>query len=156
MSVNKAVDNLTKNPLLLAGGVAIILYVLYSIAKGAVAGTARAAGGIVSGKNPITESARTDAFVGRGVVGTTGAATDIATGGVLSRTGEAIGATLFRWFGPPVNDWASEVHYAVTFPDGSRHAISSLSVNAAGFFNYENRLYRMAIDQSGNRRAFAQ
>jgi hypothetical protein len=153
---SKAIDNLTKNPLLFAGGIALLAYVAYSLARKTVVDTAKTAGGIVSGNNLITQSARTDAYTGTGVVGTAGAITDIATGGVLSRTGEVIGSTLYSWFHPSVNDWAKEIFYGTLFPDGSRHAISSLTIDANGYFLYAAKRYRMAVSDTGSRIAVAQ
>lgn len=53
----------------------------------------------------ITGAARTDAYKDKGPIGTLAAATDIASGGVLSKTGEYIGGKLADWFIPdPMED----------------------------------------------------
>ncbi len=60
----------------------------------------REAGGLVTGNNGITQSATNaagrpvTAYQGAGVVGTIGAATNAASGGVLASMGEALG----NWF----------------------------------------------------------
>jgi hypothetical protein len=59
-----------------------------------VTGTVDLAGGLLSGNNPITEAARTDAYQDAGIIGTLGAATDIMSGGTLSTAGESLGG----WF----------------------------------------------------------
>jgi hypothetical protein len=51
--------------------------------------------GLVTGNNTFTENARTDAYRGEGILGTLGAATDNATGGVFSRFGEWLGGKAY-------------------------------------------------------------
>lgn len=59
-----------------------------------ISDVAESAGGVISGHNTIVESARTDAYAGAGVLGTVGAATDIASGGLFSQVGEWLGGKL--------------------------------------------------------------
>lgn len=89
-----------------------------------VTGAVDTAGGLVSGNNIVTQSARTDAYQGAGVVGTVGAATDIASGGVFSRIGEWIGGKAADVFIPdPLAN--------VTPANGQRSATSG---GAHGFY----------------------
>lgn len=48
----------------------------------------------------ITGAARTDAYKEKGPIGTLAAATDIASGGTLSRVGEYLGGKAADWFLP--------------------------------------------------------
>lgn len=48
----------------------------------------------------VTGAARTDAYKDKGPIGTLAAATDIVSGGILSKTGEYIGGKLADWFIP--------------------------------------------------------
>jgi hypothetical protein len=59
--------------------------------------TADAAAGVLTGNNVITQTARTDAYQGAGVIGTLGAATDQVFGGTLSRFGEWLGGKTYDW-----------------------------------------------------------
>lgn len=79
-----------------AAAVAVVGVGLYLVSK--VAGTA---GGILSGNNAVTENA-TDAsgnpvtaYQGAGVVGTLGAATNAASGGILASFGGWLGRTAY-------------------------------------------------------------
>lgn len=64
---------------------------------------AKAAPGLISGNNAITQSATnaagqpTTAYQGAGIVGTLGAATNAASGGVLASVGEWLGSTVYDW-----------------------------------------------------------
>jgi hypothetical protein len=71
--------------------VAVAAAYLAKKAGGAVGAVADTAAGIVTGNNAITQAARSDAYQGAGVMGTLGAATDIASGGLVSRMGEWLG-----------------------------------------------------------------
>lgn len=71
---------------------------LYTVTRAAAQGISNTAGavvdygaGLVTGNNGITAGARTDAYQGKGVLGTLGAATDRAFGGLLSQAGETLG-----------------------------------------------------------------
>jgi hypothetical protein len=119
MSAAKSLEKLAENqPLLLGAGVlAVVLIVMASKAAKAgadlvsqgVATTIDVAGGVLTGNNAVTENATnaageaTTAYQGAGIVGTVGAATNAASGGVLASIGESIGGTLFDWFGPKVD-----------------------------------------------------
>lgn len=60
--------------------------------------TVTTAAGVLTGDNVVTQSARTDAYSGTGVVGTVAAATDNMSGGFFSKSGEYIGTKLYDWF----------------------------------------------------------
>lgn len=119
-------EKLAENQPLLLGAAVLAVVVIYMVNKTAKAGaqlvgdvadsivegvatTVDVAGGVLTGNNALTESAktadgeRTTAYEGAGVVGTIGAATNAVSGGVLASVGESIGATLFDWFGPKVD-----------------------------------------------------
>ena len=87
------VNNLGKqDPIKLALGAVIVIAAVYYLTRKTVTDVAQGAGGLVSGNNAITKSARTDAYQNAGIVGTLGAAADNASGGLLSKTGEALGS----------------------------------------------------------------
>lgn len=96
-----AVENLTKDPLKLGIGVAVVLGAVYLVGR-KIADDAIAAGGavvdtaagIATGNNRATETARTSAYQGKGILGTLGAVFDRLSGGGLSSVGEKIGGTL--------------------------------------------------------------
>lgn len=91
-------DFLIKTALVLAaaGGAVYVVYrVKQSIANLPPLGDMAA--GVWSGNNAITESARTDAYQGAGVLGTLGAAADNVSGGTLSRFGEWLGGKAYDW-----------------------------------------------------------
>jgi hypothetical protein len=73
----------------------------YDAAAGAVQSTGawidRTGAGITAAvdDNAVTRAARTDAYTGKAIWGTLGAATDIASGGNLSRAGEALGGWIY-------------------------------------------------------------
>ena len=81
---------------LIAGAVAVGVYVL----RKSVSSVADGAAGLATGRNSITESARTTAYYDQGVLGTLGAATDNMVGGGYSRAGEWIGSTIYDLFNP--------------------------------------------------------
>src|SRR5690606_35306973 len=58
-----------QNPLMLAAGAALVVGVLYYLARRTVTDVASAAGGIVSGNNAVTEGT---AYEGKGILGTLG------------------------------------------------------------------------------------
>jgi hypothetical protein len=78
----------------IAAGVVALAVVYLGRRAGAVAG------GIVSGNNALTEGTT---YAGAGVVGTLGAATNAASGGVLQSAGEAIGGWFYDLTHPRVN-----------------------------------------------------
>jgi hypothetical protein len=131
--VKAALGNLAKqNPLALAAGAVLVAGFLYYLARRTLKDAAGLAGGIVSGNNALTEG--TD-YAGSGIAGTLGAGANAALGGVPAALGEWIAGV----FAPrPENEWN---FYTVTFPDGSKHAISAAKVSAGGRFTYGGRDY---------------
>ncbi len=89
----------------LGGG--LILYLGYKAITKTAGAAAAAAGGIVSGNNAITANQTTwsgqstNAYQGKGVLGTLGAATNSASGGALASIGDWIGGKLYGLFNPP-------------------------------------------------------
>lgn len=159
--MKQAIAYLNKqNPLLLAGGVALIIGVVYYLARKTVSDVVTGAGGLVSGNNAITESAKdfdgnvVDAYQGKGVLGTLGATVNAITGGAAASVGSWIGGLL-------ATDYASEdLYYTVTFPNGDRHAVGSTTVSKDGYFNktvppYTNSRWRIGTDATGKRVAKA-
>ena len=90
------------NPMLLGAGLAVLLIVGYSLARGAL-GTL---GGLVTGDNAITQNQtnadgeKTTAYEGAGVAGTVGAVVNSATGGAAASLGESIGGAFYDWWNP--------------------------------------------------------
>lgn len=101
--MEKALANLTKNPLLLAGGVVLVIGAIYLLGRKTAEDAANLAAGLISGNNPITQNQTNaagepvDAYEGKGVLGTLGAIFNSASGGVFASVGGAIGQTLFDW-----------------------------------------------------------
>lgn len=155
MNLSKAIDNVTRNPLLLAAGLALVGVAAYALVRKTITDAASAGAGLVSGDNAITEAARTTAYRGTGVVGTLGAAVDIASGGTLSKVGEEISS----WFVPASN--GPSLTYAVRFPNGAMGAVNSESIDRNGYFTYEGTSagypkgtrFRIGIDKAGQRTA---
>jgi len=88
-----AITNLSKqNPLLLAAGAALLVYVVYSLARKTITDVAKGAGGVVSGNNALT---RGTPYQDAGVLGTLGAATNTVLGGVPQRVGESVGGWIY-------------------------------------------------------------
>lgn len=94
------------NPLLLGAGLAVLLIVGYSLARGALGEVAGIGAGLVTGDNAITRNQTnaageaTDAYQGAGVLGTLGAATNSVSGGVFASVGESIGGAIYDWWNP--------------------------------------------------------
>jgi len=133
MSANAAIANLSKaDPMKLAVGAGLLIVVLYMLARKTLSDAAGAAGGIISGNNAATSG--TD-YEGKGLGGTLGAVTNAATGGALGAVGGWIAGLLSS------DDAGESLYYTVTFPDGARHAIPSLSVAANGTFTYAGKKY---------------
>ncbi len=77
--MKSAVANLSKqNPMLLAAGAALLIYVVYMLARKTLSDAASGAAGILTGNNAAT--AGTD-YEGKGVAGTLGAVTNAVLGG---------------------------------------------------------------------------
>lgn len=126
-----ALNSLAKqNPLMLAAGIALLVGVVYYLARKTVKDVADAAGGILSGDNALTEGTP---YQGAGVLGTLGAAAN----SVLPFLDD-VGS----WIGGLGNNSAGEsIFYVVLFPDGRKHAVASLSVARDGAFTYDGRRY---------------
>lgn len=71
---------------------------VYNDLGGVMTGTVDMASGLLTGNNPVTQGARTDAYEGAGILGTMGAATDRILGGVPSKVGESLGGWLYDVF----------------------------------------------------------
>jgi hypothetical protein len=78
----------------------IVLYLLWNKLQKTAGEVASGVGGLASGNNAITKSARTDAYQGAGILGTLGAATDQILGGVPSQIGEALGGWTYDLLHP--------------------------------------------------------
>lgn len=89
------VDKALKNPIPVAIGIAVVLGAVYLIGRRVVVDVASVPAGIVTGNNVITRGARTNAYEGRGIVGTLGATVDRAGGGFFSWLGERIGRGVY-------------------------------------------------------------
>jgi hypothetical protein len=95
-----SIGKLTKDPrglALLAGGAALLVFVVYYVGKKTLTAAASTAGGIVSGNNALTQGTP---YQGAGIAGTLGAATNVASGGVLGNFGSWLGDKLADWFPP--------------------------------------------------------
>ena len=101
--MNDAINNLTKNPLLLAGGVVLVIGFVYWLGRKTITDTADGAAGLISGNNAITQNQTdfdgnpTSAYEGKGVFGTVGGAFNAASGGLFASVGGALGRTLYDW-----------------------------------------------------------
>ncbi len=88
-------------------GGGLILYLGYKAVTGAASAAASAAGGLATGNNAITANQTTwsgqstNAYQGKGVLGTLGAATNSVSGGAFASIGDWIGGKLFNLFNPP-------------------------------------------------------
>lgn len=87
--------------ILAAAGVAALVLMRWGdkIAEGATEAAGAAVDmttGVLTGNNQITQTARTTAYQGAGILGTLGAATDQILGGVPSRIGESLGGWLYE------------------------------------------------------------
>lgn len=97
--MSKAASAVLNDPVKFAIAAAVVAGVGYLLIRqaakdvGKAAGAAaEAAGGIVTGNNAVT---RGTAYEGAGIPGTLGAATDAATGGVLSDFGSWLGGWVY-------------------------------------------------------------
>lgn len=91
------------------GAAAVVgVFVLYVVGRKAVEAAVDTGAGIVTGDNAITKGT---AYEGAGVAGTIGAATDKASGGILSDLGSKLGIGLYDWLHPDeitLNDLKAE------------------------------------------------
>lgn len=76
----------------LLGVGAVVAIGIYLFAKREVGEAVKGVGGIVSGNNAVT---RGTVYEGAGVLGTLGAATNSASGGVFERVGEWLGGSIY-------------------------------------------------------------
>ncbi len=100
MNATRAIERALDNPVQLALGVGIVVASVYLLGRQLAADLGGAAGGIVSGDNVIT---RGTPYQGAGIAGTLGAATNAASGGILERTGSAIGGFFYDLFNEDAN-----------------------------------------------------
>lgn len=133
-----------QSPLMLAAGAALLLGVVYLIARKAIGAAAGAAGGLVSGNNAITEGT---AYEGAGVLGTLGASINSALPFL-----DDVGTWVADRF--PAGSAGESVYYMVSFPDGTRHAIAAGDVSKDGVFTYKGARYVLGT-QGGKRVARA-
>lgn len=91
MSVSKAIERAAANPVQLALGGALLLGVVYFLARKTVSDVAGGVRGIVSGDNEVT---RGTPYESAGIFGTVGAVANEASGGTLQGIGETIGGWL--------------------------------------------------------------
>ena len=84
-------------------------------------------------------------YSGFGLFGFLGNTADAASGGALASAGENIGGALFDFFNEP----SDLVTYAITFPDGARHAVNSSDVDKSGHFTYAGQNYLLKVDGLG-------
>lgn len=83
-------------------------------------------------------------YEGSGLLGFLGHTANTASGGTLQTTGAKIGETVYNVFNPGSD--TPDVHYAVTFPDGTRHAIYAGDIDKSGYFAWGGRRWRLLID----------
>lgn len=65
---------------------------------------------------------------------------------------DALASGLYRLFGPD-EEFGDSLYYTIGFPDGSRHAIPSSSVQKNATFQYQNMWYQMLMGKDGKRYA---
>jgi hypothetical protein len=76
-------------------------------------------------------------------------------GGELLQTAQTRTADVIEHFFPLV-DSSSLITHAVTFPDGSRHAIPGETVDRNGLFSYQGARFRLLVNASGQKIAVFQ
>lgn len=92
------------------------------------------------GKNSMANTP----YEGFGLLGFLGHTANTVSGGKLQATGEKIGETVYNVFNPGSD--VPDVHYAVTFPDGTRHAVYAGDIDKSGYFVWGGRRWRLLID----------
>lgn len=90
--IDKALGKVAANPVQFAIALGVVVAVGYFLVKHVGTAAAQAVGGVVSGNNALTQGT---AYENKGVVGTLGAATNSALGGVPQAIGEALGGWLY-------------------------------------------------------------
>lgn len=100
--MKSAVAYLSKqNPLMVAAGAALVLGVVYFLARKTLQDVAEVGAGLATGNNAITRNQtnaageKVDAYEGAGVVGTAGAAANSVSGGFLATAGQKVGGWLY-------------------------------------------------------------
>jgi len=145
MIPTKLVETLAKNALPIGLAVAAVLIVVAVIAKKAVGAAVDTAAGLATGNNALT---RGTAYEGAGVLGTLGAATNAASGGVLARVGERIVSV----FTPEASDAERyDLFYGVLFPDGQRHAVRATEISKDGVYSRKGELFLIGYNQANER-----
>lgn len=139
---NGSVNAVASNALPLAAGVALLVWVVYSLVRKSIKDTAEGVGGLFTGNNPITKDT---VYEGAGILATVGAATNAVTGGLLEKGGEKIAS----WFAPSYK--TADLFLVTIFPDGAKHAIDANTVDSSGFFDYKGTKYRMGYNQANQR-----
>jgi hypothetical protein len=86
-----------QNPLMLAGGVVLIIGAVYFLGGKTLKAAAQTAGGIVSGNNALTQGT---VYEDKGILGTLGSAANEASGGFLETTGSKIGGWVYDVLNP--------------------------------------------------------
>jgi hypothetical protein len=119
--------------LVIAGAVVLVVvyFVLRSTAKAAadvVSSAASGAAGIVTGNNAATAGTE---YAGAGVLGTVGAVTNKASGGIFSATGDWIGGALYTLINGDYNPNAPSSATTSKVP-GSADAATSQATGATG------------------------
>ena len=110
-------------------GGGLVLYLAYKAISKTASAAAGAAAGLVSGNNAITANQTTwsgqstNAYEGKGVAGTLGAAANSASGGALASIGNWVGGALYNLFGSNPN------------PNGGTNNASGTGSNVAGTGN---------------------
>jgi hypothetical protein len=138
--MKSAIDKALSNPVPFAIAGALLIGVVYFLARKTVKDAAAAVGGLVSGNNVITQNQHdfsgeeVTAYEGTGVLGTLGATVNTVTGGAAASAGSALGNVFTSIFGKKVV--SPSTFYSVLFPDGVRHAIGDTWIDKNGYFTY--------------------
>jgi hypothetical protein len=92
-----------QDPIKLAIGAVLVIGAVYYLTRKTVSDVAEGAASVVSGNNAITQNQTnasgeaTNAYEGKGIVGTVGAAFNSASGGTLASVGETVGGWIYDW-----------------------------------------------------------
>lgn len=90
--MSKILSAVTKNPIGLAVGVSLVLGLVYFLGRKTITDVAQGLGDLASGNNDMTKGTP---YEGAGVIGTIGAATNIASGGVFEKIGGWLGGSIY-------------------------------------------------------------
>jgi hypothetical protein len=91
---NKAVSAVMADPIKFAVAAAVVLGVGYFLVKTVLGKVAAEAGGLVSGRNAITDGTP---YAGAGAIATPAAIANAASGGTLADLGGWLGRTVYDW-----------------------------------------------------------